>query len=250
MGFSAQTFALRRERALADLEGSVLVLSSAPPSFRSRDTETRYRADSELFYLTGVVDPGAVAVLRAGGDGGDFVLFVRPRDAAEERWSGERLGPEDAAQVFGADVAYSAETLPDRLPDLLAGGRRCLLPPWGRGGARASGRRRFADGPVKGNTKGCGPVRRRRSRAAARSDAFAQESAGVGDDAAGGRDHGRRILGDAGSRASRGGGVAARGRHRRGVPSQGGYGPGVSDNRRIWPQFVCSPLPRQRSRHL
>ena len=121
MGFSAQTFALRRERALADLEGSVLVLSSAPPSFRSRDTETRYRADGELFYLTGVVDPGAVAVLRAGGDGGDFVLFVRPRDAAEERWSGERLGPEDAAQVFGADVAYSAETLPDRLPDLLAG---------------------------------------------------------------------------------------------------------------------------------
>ena len=121
MGFSAETFAHRRERALAELEDSVLVLSSAPFSFRSRDTETRYRADSELFYLTGVVDPGAVAILRAGGEGGDFVLFVRPRDAAEERWSGERLGPEDAARLFGADVAYSDETLPDRLPELLAG---------------------------------------------------------------------------------------------------------------------------------
>ena len=121
MGFSPETFALRRKAALGALEGSVLVLPSAPLSFRSRDTEARYRADSDLFYLTGVVDPGAVAVLRPGGDTGDFILFVRPRDSTEERWSGERLELEDVAEVFGADAVYSDEILAQKLPELLAG---------------------------------------------------------------------------------------------------------------------------------
>ena len=38
-----------------------MVLPAAPTRFRSRDTEYRYRPDSELFYLTGVTEPEAVA---------------------------------------------------------------------------------------------------------------------------------------------------------------------------------------------
>ena len=60
LGFSPEAFRARRERALAALEGSALVLPAAPAAHKSRDTERRYRADSELFYLTGVVEPGAL----------------------------------------------------------------------------------------------------------------------------------------------------------------------------------------------
>ena len=68
MGFSADDFAARRKRVLAELDGSALVLDS-----RTNAPGGRYRADSELFYLTGVTEPGAVAVLRPGGEDGDFV---------------------------------------------------------------------------------------------------------------------------------------------------------------------------------
>ena len=116
MGFSADDFAARRKRVLAELEGSALVLDST-----ANVPVRRYRPDSELFYLTGVTEPGAVAVLRPGGEDGDFVLFVRPRNAEEELWSGERLGPERAGEVFGADTTYGSDVLSEQLPELLAG---------------------------------------------------------------------------------------------------------------------------------
>ena len=124
LGFSPEAFRARRERALAALEGSALVLPAAPAAHKSRDTERRYRADSELFYLTGVVEPGVLAVLRPGGDNGDFVLFIRPRDEEAERWSGQRLGLDGAREVFGADQVYGVGEMEKRLPHLLAGAER------------------------------------------------------------------------------------------------------------------------------
>ena len=116
LGFSPEIFAARRERVLADLGGSVLLLHST-----ANASGGRYRVDSDLFYLTGVTEPGAVAVLRPDREDGDFVLFVLPRNAKEERWSGERLGPERAREIFGADVAYGSDALTEHLPKLLAG---------------------------------------------------------------------------------------------------------------------------------
>lgn len=121
LGFSPRVFAARRERALSAIEGSALVLPAAELALKSADTERRYRADSELFYLTGMVEPGGLAVLRPGGENGDFVLFVQPRDAEAERWSGTRLGPEGAYEVFGADQVYDINEAEKRLPHLLAG---------------------------------------------------------------------------------------------------------------------------------
>ena len=115
LGFSPDTFAARRKRVLADLAGSALVLGS-----KTTASGGRFRPDRDLFYLTGVTEPGAVAVLRAGGEDGDFVLFVRPRNPEEERWSGERLGPERAQEVFGAQTTYGNDVLSDHLPRLLA----------------------------------------------------------------------------------------------------------------------------------
>ena len=115
LDFSPDVFAARRRRVLADLGGSALLLYSTADA-----SGGRYRADSDLFYLTGVTEPGAVAVLRPDGEDGDFVLFVLPRNAEEERWSGERLGPERACEIFGADVAHGSDELSEHLPKLLA----------------------------------------------------------------------------------------------------------------------------------
>lgn len=117
-GFSRECFSRRRDAVLERLDGGAMVLPAAPMLYRSRDTEYRYRPDSELFYLTGVTEPGVVAFL-ADRDEERFVLFTRSRDPEAERWSGPWVGPEDAAERFGADAAHPLEELEERLPALL-----------------------------------------------------------------------------------------------------------------------------------
>jgi Xaa-Pro aminopeptidase len=121
-GFSPETFRRRRERAVAALGDGVLVLPAQPIRYRSRDTEYRYRPDSELFYLTGLTEPDVVAVLSPGDQG--FVLFVRERSPEAELWSGARLGPDAAQELTGADVVYPIGELDTRLPGLLTGPRQ------------------------------------------------------------------------------------------------------------------------------
>jgi Xaa-Pro aminopeptidase len=117
----AQAFAARRVATFDALGHGVMVLPAAQPLFRSRDTEIRYRPDSELFYLTGVTEPGAVAVLVGGADR-RFLLFVPERDADAERWSGPRLGTNAAEERFGADETHPVSDLGPLLPALLREG--------------------------------------------------------------------------------------------------------------------------------
>ena len=130
-GFSPDTFSRRRERVRAGLDDGVLLLPAGPVLYRSRDTEYPYRPDSELFYLTGVAEPDAVAVLRSGGEG-QFILFVRERDPEAELWNGERVGPDRARELYGADVVHPIGDLDGRLADLIAGSRTIYYR-WGAG---------------------------------------------------------------------------------------------------------------------
>lgn len=97
----------------------MLLLPAAPVPLRSRDVEHRYRPDSELFYLTGMTEPDVLAVLQPAANE-VFTLFVRPRDAKGEVWTGPRLGPDGAKEQAGADGAYPLSELDERLPALLA----------------------------------------------------------------------------------------------------------------------------------
>jgi Xaa-Pro aminopeptidase len=97
----------------------VVVLASAPEQHRSRDTEITYRQDSNLYYLTGLVEPEAVAVLTPHDDEHRFTLFLRERDPAREAWNGPRLGTAGARERIGATAAYPITELPERLPTLL-----------------------------------------------------------------------------------------------------------------------------------
>jgi Xaa-Pro aminopeptidase len=108
----------RRQRFLEALGGGVAVLCSAPELLKSRDTEVRYRQNSDFFYLTGFPEPG-VAVLTPHDPEHRFTLFVRPRDRERETWNGPRAGIEGAKERFGADAAYPLEELEGRLRKLL-----------------------------------------------------------------------------------------------------------------------------------
>ena len=63
-----------------------MVLPSSPIQYASRDNERPYVPDRELFYLTGLVEPGCVAVL-VGGSAPRVEVFARPRDHKAELWT-------------------------------------------------------------------------------------------------------------------------------------------------------------------
>ena len=111
----------RRRRRLMSRMGSrdVVLLSSAPETFHSNDVEHRYRPDSDLFYLTGFSEPGAVAVLAPGHPHGDFWLVVRPRDPGKEAWTGPRAGVQGAREIYGARMARPLAALPEVVEEVL-----------------------------------------------------------------------------------------------------------------------------------
>lgn len=122
-GIPPSVFETRRDAALRALGDGVMVLPAAPVSLRSRDTEFPYRPDSELFYLTGLLEPETVAVL-VGGAEPRTMLFVRERDPEAELWSGPRMGPDGAAEVSGVREVHPRGELEGRLAGLLGGGDR------------------------------------------------------------------------------------------------------------------------------
>lgn len=115
-------FGRRRARFAELLAGTPAIVPAARVAYRSRDTAHRFRQDSDFLYLTGFPEPDAVAVF----DGGDFHLFVLPRDPAREAWDGERAGVEGAASR-GA-TAWPLDRLETFLSDSFRNARRLALP--------------------------------------------------------------------------------------------------------------------------
>jgi Xaa-Pro aminopeptidase len=110
-----------RRRALAAklTEGSIAIIPAANELLRNGDVHYRFRQDSNFYYLTGFNEPEALLVITAGESSQSY-LFNRPRDLAEEQWTGKRLGQKDAREVLGVDHAYSIASFASHLPELLA----------------------------------------------------------------------------------------------------------------------------------
>jgi len=102
------------------IAGGVAVIPSAPISVRSNDVEYIYRQDNDFYYLTGFAEPESVAVFAPGNKGGEYLLFVRPRDREREIWTGRRAGIEGAISEFGASAAYRIDELDRVLPEILS----------------------------------------------------------------------------------------------------------------------------------
>lgn len=101
-------------------DNAVVLVHSPAEAHRNGDVLFPFRQSSDLYYLSGFAEPEATLVLRPGADDERFVLFVRPKDPEREVWDGRRAGVEGAVNVYGADAAYPANELSQRLPELIA----------------------------------------------------------------------------------------------------------------------------------
>lgn len=119
--FDPAVFAARRDAYMHALgPRAVAVVRSLPERLRNGNAYHRFRQHSDLYYLTGFAEPETTLVLRPGASEDRVVMFVRPRDPEMEVWDGRRAGLEGAKATYGADQAYPASELGQRLADLIA----------------------------------------------------------------------------------------------------------------------------------
>lgn len=119
-----EPFDRRRTRFAAALGDGVAVIPAARERMRNNDAEHEFRQDSDFFYLTGFEEPDAVLVVAPHHERERVVAFVRPRDRAQEIWTGRRLGVQAAPQGLGVDAAYAIDEFDTRLPEYLCGAHR------------------------------------------------------------------------------------------------------------------------------
>lgn len=116
----AAVFQRRRELLLQRLGDAVAIVPAGPELLSSRDTEVPYRPGSDIYYLTGYQESQALAVLAGHDRECPFTLFVLPREAEREVWTGTRFGAEAAQELTGASAAYVVAEIEQRLFDLVS----------------------------------------------------------------------------------------------------------------------------------
>ena len=118
----------RRLRLMQRLgDGAAVVVPAARERQRNRDCMYPFRQNSDFYYLSAFPEPDAVLLLLPGNSS-EVIVFCRPRDPQKELWDGARIGTEGAEAVYGADIAYSVESLDTRMPELLAGRKLVCYP--------------------------------------------------------------------------------------------------------------------------
>lgn len=125
----ASFFAGNRERLMRQLKnlgpGTLAVIKSMPEQPRNGDGDQAFRQDSDFYYLTGVEEPGAVALLAPDANK-PYTLLVRPRDPKREAWNGPRLGAEGAVKK-GADQAFDFPKGDEVLAEAIKQAQRIVL---------------------------------------------------------------------------------------------------------------------------
>ena len=103
---SAQFHASRRE-ALRQLmpAKSIAVFFSNPVRNRSNDVDYQYSQNPDFYYLSGYLEPNSMLLIfkeeqKINGVTCNEVLFVQPRNAKNEIWTGKRLGVEGAKRIW------------------------------------------------------------------------------------------------------------------------------------------------------
>jgi Xaa-Pro aminopeptidase len=114
--YLSKEFHKGRREAFRNLmpSNSVAVVFSYPERVFSKDINYAYHANPDLYYLTGYKEPDAILVLfkenqTKGNETYNEILFVRERNAAQETWTGRRLGIEGAKSKLGFTTVYNGK---------------------------------------------------------------------------------------------------------------------------------------------
>ena len=113
-------FASRRRELMRMIgKDGIAILPAATVKRRNGDVEYAYRQDSDFQFLTGFLEPDAVAVLMPHRPQGEYVLFCRERDPLRELWDGDRAGTAGAVERYAANDAFPIGDIDEILPGLL-----------------------------------------------------------------------------------------------------------------------------------
>ena len=124
MKISASEYQQRRQKFMNTIGKGVAVFRSAPHAVMHNDVEYVYRQDSDFYYLTGFNEAEAVAIFAPNHPEHQFILFVQPKNLAQEIWTGYRVGVEKAQHLYGADIVYPIEELDNKFSEYLVTGDR------------------------------------------------------------------------------------------------------------------------------
>jgi Xaa-Pro aminopeptidase len=119
-----------RREALAKKVGGTVVLFAPVEPVESLYT---FRQDDDFYYLSGWTEPGAALLIAPASEAKHNtpaiayteILFLPPRNARMERYTGPKLGAEnpEAPQITGFDRVREMSTLPQELSKVLGGGQ-------------------------------------------------------------------------------------------------------------------------------
>jgi Xaa-Pro aminopeptidase len=120
----------RRERLLRGLGDAVVLVPAARDRASEYEQDNDFRQNNTFFWLTMLESPRAWVVMHArSGEAGDAVLLLPDRSAAQERWTGPKLGPgEEAAQLTGFHAVLSTRALDSVVTAALGRGVPVYLP--------------------------------------------------------------------------------------------------------------------------
>jgi Xaa-Pro aminopeptidase len=122
--FPPDEFAARRARVVAQIGDGLAVLQGTT----ERPGEQPLRQNNQFFYLTGVVEPRAIAVI--DGRTGKTTIFLQPySERREQRMYGPGLHPgEEAARALGVDAVLSRDEFAKLLAESGRDGRVLYTP--------------------------------------------------------------------------------------------------------------------------
>ncbi len=125
---SAIYFEKRRKQFIDRLDGGVAIIPASGLVTHHADCEYPFRQNSDFWYLTGFDEPNAIALFISNKPkGGQYILFVEPKDSLAEIWQGTRCGLDGAKKDFGVDVAHSIEDFPKLIHEYLEGANEIIF---------------------------------------------------------------------------------------------------------------------------
>lgn len=120
-GITHDEYKARRQKLRTAVPDGIIILVGGTENDHG-DVRSPFFQEPNFYYLTGWKEPGAVLVLTRTED----ILLLPARDAEQERWTGSKLAPGDAAvtSATGFGKVMATETLEVNLPQWVSSVRK------------------------------------------------------------------------------------------------------------------------------